>query len=317
LSQRISELISISVPTSIPISLPQEEPVLSLTIDETSPSSTSAPPTLDVIPSLFLIRKFFEFFPLRVTDISIPLLKQKVSQFFHPSSIERLVNENTNKDHSHTKSAEDIPSGKDVETIREMLFPLSFDEETMKANELRVKRLSLIIRSWNEAQWLESHPSAPILSVQETPEGPLLLLNPLFICQFISHLYDWREKEASSSPSPIPSASLPLTSPHPLEPAAYLQFLNLTSLDSPSFLIVLYLFHVNIAQQQSLSPLVPPPHMEFIDWLNSLLPHPNLDHERQLFQVETTDMKINNVLVPIELYSFLSEAMNGMIGWFC
>lgn len=260
--------------------------------NETSPPVTSPPKNFllqesavgnstssSLKPSQLFIRKFFEYLPLRVNDISIPLTKQKVRQYFHPSPLTGLISpvEDSKQDHE----------------MNELLFPLECSLEALPSIHLRAQNLFSLITTWDHSQWITNHPNLPILSIQDTNEGPLLQLNPAFICQLVSEIYGWQNL------------------PPPLSVEKYLQFLTANALDSPSFLIVMYLYHSSAALSNAIETGFPSSHMAFIDWLNSLLSHDS-QSLLNLFQEEPVFL-IKDVPVPPEIHSFLLHCMNGTL----
>jgi hypothetical protein len=234
---------------------------------------------IPLTPSLQTIRKFFEYLPLHVNDISIPLTKHKVCQYFHPSPLAALVPNPTGG-----------PDNAEDHSLNLQLFPRESPPESIPNISLRSQKLLTLITSWDSSQWLLNHPTLPILSLQETTDGSLLQLNPHFICQLITDLYD------------LQNQSLPIDK--------YLQFLATNGLDSPSFLIVLYLhhFHVLATNTTTHDTSFNSSHMEFIDWLNSLLPHDN--SSTNVFQEEPV-FTIKEILIPSEIYPFLLRCFNG------
>jgi hypothetical protein len=301
LSSSFTPLNETTMMTSSPPSSPPKQsspPPSSLGDSTITPSLTS------LKPSLQFIRKFFEYLPLHVTDISIPLTKQKVCQYFHPSPLTALVSPpaaanppGVSTPSGGGASAPGEDSGHDLE-MNEELFALECSSETLPKIHLRAQNLFAFISSWDQSQWLTKHPTLPILSLQETPEGSLLQLNPAFICHVVSEIYGWQSQ------------------PQPLSVEKFLQFLTTNALDLPSFLIVLYLYHFNAAAAASAltnntDTSFSLSHMEFIDWLNSLLSSDNQSLPN-VFQEEPVFV-IKEIPVPSEIYSFLLHCFNGSL----
>lgn len=230
-------------------------------------SSIPAPAQTNILlPSQSAINKFFDYLHLRVHEISIPLAKHKVSQYFHPSPLNALA-------------SEDVPAK--ITVLAQELF-ISNNDDALTHIQRRADKLFASLQSWNQQMWLEAHPGNETLILQETAEGSLLQINPEFVCVFVSELYELKD---------------------PLELDLYDQFLRCYSLDSISFLIIVYLYHYNVLVSETFAPS----HLIFIDWINQIMPRESDDG---IFQEEPT-LKIKDVVVPSEIHQFLSHCCDG------
>lgn len=228
---------------------------------------------LPLIPSDENINSFFDILKLRVTDISITLLKHRVVQYFYPSPLNQLVKDPKKKSN-------------EISSISLLLNTIESDD-ILKLNKKQLDNYFNIIKKWDE--WKVNNSSISILVINTTEEGKISQLNPEFIQELILEIFEIDQEFQLNELN---------------------LFLDENNIDSLSLLLIIYLYLYNSTSKMNETL---PSHMEFIEWINLIIPHEISNENIIEEKVEEDTFKIKGITIPSEIYSFLLDCLNGNI----
>ena len=246
---------------------PQEQP--KKVIDESN-RRINKMPVLPLIPSVESINLFFDILSIRVSDLSTALLKYKVIQYFHPSSLNKLTNNQQQVEEENS--------------VISTLLITSESDDILKLNQKRFGILCEIIEKWD--QWISNHSTIPILTKNSSKEGTISVVNIELIQQLVTTIFELNSEFDCKY----------LTS-----------FFEAKNLDSIGLLVIIYLYLYNstLKVQENL-----PTHMEFIEWINLIIPH-EISSNNITNEQDNEELKLKGIIIPSEIYSFLLDCTNG------